>query len=329
MTKLNIRQLKARGAALAGEHREGTRGLVLLYCGVIAALTLGSSGLNLFLNARIGDTGGLGGLGMRSVLQTVQRILSYLNLFFGPFWSAGFLYAMLAMVRGRVPQTRDLGAGFRRFGRILGHMAFEFLLVLTLLMSAVNLASVLFAFAPGAAELAEQLAPVLADPNLIAADGTVNLALFPAEALRAVLIPMLVLTLALFVPVYVFLSYGFRMSMYLVMERPIGAVRARFESMRLMRGRKWQLLKMDLSFWWYYLLGAVISVVGYLDVILGRMGIPVPVDPVVMFFATLAAYCVLYTLLCLWKKREVDAAYVLAFEEIAYPEQTEALSETE
>ena len=141
--------------------------------------------------------------------------------------------------------------------------------------------------------------------------------------------PVLMFTMAAFLPPYIFLSYSFRMALYLVMERPVGAVQAHILSARMMRRHKWQLFRMDLSYWWYYLLGAAVSVIGYLDMVLELMGIEVPIDPMVLFFGTLAVYCVLYTLLCLWKKCEVDAAYVLAYESIAYPEQTEALSGTE
>ena len=329
MTNLNIRELKARGAALAGEHRSGTRSLVLLYCGVIAALSFVSNGLNLYLNSQIGGTGGLDGLGLRSMLQTVQEILTYINLFFGPFWSAGFLGAMLVMVRGRTPQPGELAGGFRRFGRVLGYVAFEFGLMMVLMIAAVYLGSMLFAVSSWGMEFAAELGPVLTDPNLFTAEGAVNLELIPMDALMEAMWPVLMFTMAAFLPPYIFLSYSFRMALYLVMERPIGAVQAHILSARMMRRHKWQLFRMDLSYWWYYLLGAAVSVIGYLDMVLELMGIAVPIDPMVLFFGTLAVYCVLYTLLCLWKKCEVDAAYVLAYESIAYPEQTEALSGTE
>lgn len=329
MAYLNIRELKRRGSELAGSAVGENRKLVLLYCGVIAALSLGSNGLHLYLDSQIGSTGGLGGLGMRSILQTIQEVLSYVNMFYGYFWSAGFLFAMLGLARGRTPRLGDLREGFRRFGRILGFLAFEFLVVLALLMTAVNLASIVFSFSPLGAKFAEEMGPILNDPNLFTADGMLNLELVPLEAMASAMMPMLGITLLIFVPVYIWVTYGFRMALYLVVERPIGGVRAHFESIRLMRGHKWQLLKLDLSFWWYHGLGLVIMAIGYLDLILALLGVEVPVDATVMFFVTLAAYCVLQTLLCLWKKCEVDAAYVLAFEEIAYPEPVEALSEME
>ena len=125
MAILNISDLRSRAAAESNRCREENRLLVLVYCVALAVLSLGSSGLNLLLESRIGQTGGLGGLGMRSVLQTVQTILDFVNLFFSTFWSAGFLLAMLAMVRGTAPRVEMLTGGFRRFGRILGGLAFE------------------------------------------------------------------------------------------------------------------------------------------------------------------------------------------------------------
>lgn len=323
MAILNQRQLRDRGAAMAAGCRAENRRLVLLYCGVIALLTLGSNGLHLYLDNHIGETGGLSGLGTRSVLQTVQELLTYLNFLFSPFWTAGFVYAMLSLVRGRTPGPRDLLAGFRRFGRVLGHMAFQFLVLVSLVIAAVNVATVIFSFTPLSADFAEKMEPLLNDPAILTADGLVDLSKIPMDAMLSAMRPLLILTGALLAPVCIWLSYGFRMSMYLVMERPISGVQAHFESMRLMRGHKRQMFRLDLQFWWYHALGLLITVVGYLDVILTTLGIPLPMDATGMFFLTLGAYCVLQTGLFLWKKCQVDAAYVLAYEAIAYPQTVE------
>lgn len=314
------RELRARAAALAAEYRGSVRRLVLLYCIVLAALTLGSSGLNLVLESRIDTTGGLDGIGMRSILETIQQILSYLNQFFGPFWSAGFLTAMIAMVRGREPQVRDLTNGFRRAFRVLFHVAFEATAAFMLLVAVVNLSSLLFLLSPMGARFNELMAPLLTDPNLLTAEGLLNEALISYQELSRLLLPMLVLTAAIYLPLYTLMAYSFRLSLYLVMDRNIGAIPAHFLSIRLMRGHKWQLCKLDLSWWWYYLLGAACWVVGYLDLLLGLLGIPLPMNATVMFFVTLAAYCVLFTLLSLWKKCEVDASYVLFYENVMPPE---------
>lgn len=314
------RELRTRAAELAAEYRGPARRLVLLYCGVLAVLTLGSSGLNLVLDTRIDTTGGLDGIGMRSILETIQQILSYINQFFGPFWSAGFLTAMIAMVRGREPQVRDLTNGFRRAFRVLFHVAFEATAAFMLLVAVVNLSSLLFLLSPMGAEFNELMAPLLTDPNLLTAEGLLNEALISYQDLSRLLLPMLVLTAAIYLPLYTLMAYSFRLSLYLVMDRNIGAIPAHFLSIRLMRGHKWQMCKLDLSWWWYYLLGAACWVVGYLDLLLGLLGIPLPMNAAVMFFVTLAAYCVLFTLLSLWKKCEVDASYVLFYENVMPPE---------
>lgn len=311
---LDIRDLKARAAALAETNRAPARTLVLWFCGVLAALTLGSNGLNLYLDSQIGNTGGLEGIGMRSLLQTVQTILSYINQFFGPFWTAGFLAAMLAMVRGIRPKPRDLTEGFRRPLRILGYVAFEAAAALLLLVAVVNLSSILFTLSPMGADFAENMAPLLLDAEALTPEGLLNQELISLDALIASLLPMFVITGVLYLPLFAVMAYGFRLALYLVMDRGIGAIPAHFLSLRLMRGHKLQMLRLDLSWWWYYLLGAVCYAVAYLPTVLLLLGVGLPMDYTAMLFVSLAVYCGLYTLLCLWRKPMVDASYVLAYE---------------
>jgi hypothetical protein len=319
--ELNIRELRDRAAGLAAQNREPLKKLLLIYCGVIAVLTLGVPALDLFLSDQIGTTGGLAGMRLRTVLQTIREILNLVNQFFGYFWSAGFVIAMMAMVLGREPQTRDLTGGFRRFFRVLGHIAFEFLFVVILMAAAVNLAAMLFSMSPQGGALVRELTAITSDPNLLTPEGLLNVDLIPMELLAAIALPMTIITIVIFLPLYIWLSYGFRLSLYLLLDGTVpSAFQARFVSMRLMRGHKWSMLKLDLSFWWYYLLVTVITAVGYLDVILSLAGIPLPMDETVMFFATIAAYCVLIMALSLWKKAQVEASYVLAYEAIAHPE---------
>ena len=322
--KLNIRALKARAAALTAENRSAVRLLVLWYCGVSAVLTLGSNGLNLYLDSQIVSTGGLSGIGLRSILQTIQEILTLVNQFFGPFWSAGFLLAMIAMVRGQAPHPRTLAEGFRRFFPVLGHMAFRFLLMVITAITAVNLSAALFSLSPLGQRFSQEMTQVMSDPNFILPSGAVNMELIPQELMLEAGLPLTGLVMALFGLLYLYICYPFRLSMYLMLRQPMGAIRAHFESLRLMRGHKWSMLKLDLSWWYYYLLTVLIGVVGYLDLLMGLLGLPLPMDETVMFFATMAAYCVLITALCLWKKCQMDAGYVLAFEAIANPETEEA-----
>lgn len=318
--KWNIRELKLRSAGLVSEHHAAVRQTALLYSGVLAALTLGSNGLSIFLDSRIDATGGLDGMGLRSILQTIQQLLYYVNSYFDPFWSAGFLAAMMALVRGRAPESRDLTEGFRRFFRVVGHMAFRWLVTVALGVAAANVGGTLFSMTAAGREFSQAMMPILADPASINEYGLINLELVPQELLLSA-VPLVLLVAALFGLMYLYMSYQFRLSLYLVMDRPIGAVQAHFESIRLMRGHKWQMCRLDLSYWWYYLLLAVTAMVANLGPVLSAL--PLPVDPMVVYFAALAVYCVLFMGLCIWKKSRVDATYVLACEAIAKAEQEE------
>lgn len=320
MAYLDPKNLKAEAKIRLQDSRSDTRTLILIYCGVIAGLTIGSSGLQLYLNSQISATGGLGGMGARSVLQTIQSILSYVNTFFGPFWQAGFLFAMIGIARGTHPGPKSLTEGFRRFGRILIYTLDVMLLTSMAAFACMYASSMLFSVSPWGSEFADAIAPVLTDPNLIAADGTVDLSLIPTDALMTAAPRIAVLFLAVFVPVYGFLAYSLRMGTYLMMEGGrMSAMAAMLLSFRMMKGHRVQMLKLDLSYWWYHGLLALASVVAYLDMILELLNINIGIDANVMYFITLIAYCVLDLAISLWKKCEVDTTYVLAYEAIAHP----------
>lgn len=317
MAFLNLKELKSQASARVAASRTDKRTLVLVYCGVIAALSLGSNGLQLFLDSQISNTGGLSGLELRSVLQTFQSILSYVNMFFGPFWQAGFLFAMIGIARGQDPGPKSLAEGFRRFPRILSYTLWLMLIIFFAAMAATYAASLVFTFSPWGADFAEIMEPVLMDPNLFTSDGSINMDLVPMEAMAVAVPPMAVMMVLIFVPLYAFISYTLRLSTYLMMEGGrVSAMRAMATSARLMKGHRWQLFKLDLSFWWYTALILFATAVGYLDVILSLAGISVPIDSNVMFFGTLVLYCILDLLICLWKKCDVETTYVLAFEAI-------------
>ena len=199
----------------------------------------------------------------------------------------------------------------------------QVLVTVGLMILAVDLGVTGYSLTPMGEEYRAVIGPILADPNVFTPAGVINWDLLPMDLFLRYTMPIVAVCMALFAALYIFISYRFRLAVYLIMTQPVGAVRAHFLSARLMRGHKWKMLRLDLSWWWYYLLLGAASVVNYLDMILDLMGVPVPLDPVVMFFATLICYCVLFSAICLWKKCRVDASYVLAYEAIANPEPVE------
>lgn len=317
MVELNPKELKnearQRLSSTGCDHRK----IVLIYSGVTVALMLASGLIQLYLDRQISGTGGLGGLGMRSILQTVESVLDYVNMFFGPFWSAGILSVVIGIVQGDQPQPGNLLDGFRRFGRLLSYLLLETCITVLVATAVCYLSSYVFMFTSWGSTFSEALAPLVENGTLLAAEGTVNMAAIPADTLLSAAIPMCLIFLVLFIPVYAFISYSMRMGRFLLMaDQRFRSFSALAYSIQYMKGHKLKMLKLDLSYWWYYLLVGAASVVGYLDVILSEVGIALPFSTETAYMVTLVLYGVLTIALDLWMRMQVDTTFVLAFQKI-------------
>ena len=317
MAVLNPRELKEAADRRIQEASFDPGKLILIHTGVIVALNLIVSGLNLYLSEQIGTTGGLSGLGLRSVLQTAQTVLSYFSTFFTPFWSAGLLFAMICVARGQEARPSALLQGFRRLGSVLSYTLLEmlfFVFAATILCYAVTY---VYLLTPLASEVMALMEELVTNPEVFLSDGTLNLEAFPMDTIYPMLTPLMILYAVVTVPVVIFLSYQFRMGIFLLVEGiHRGAFGAFLVSAKLMKGHKWQMLKLDLSFWWYYLLEGVLTVVLYLDVILSAVGIALPFTPVIAFFVTIALHGLLQLALHWWVKARIDVTYATAYEAI-------------
>lgn len=306
MPALSPRDLKAQAAQRLRENGSNARSLVLLHTGAVVLLNLLSSGLSLYLDEQIGGTGGLSGLETRSLLQTIQTVLQAVVTLVSPFWSAGFVALALGWAVGRTGSKETLLEGFRRFLPVLSYELLVSLMSFFLMLATGYAAGMIFALTPFFDSLSQVLEPVLAS-------GTMDLSLVPMEQLMDAYMPFLLMWLVILIPFGLMLYYGLRPGMYLVMGQPrMGAFRAISTSLRAMRGNRRQLLKLDLSYWWYYVLEILTMLVGYLDVLLPTLGINLPYTPMVWFFVFLILYGALELGLHLWKKPEVETAYALA-----------------
>lgn len=317
MAFLQPNELKETARLRLDQATADPRRLVLLHTGAIVLLNLAVNGLNMYLNQQIGSTGGLGGLGTRSILQTIKTLLYYVSLFFTPFWTAGLLHCMISIIRRQETGTKSLFYGFRRFGRIMSYQLWQMILLVLLCVVLMYAVCFVFLLTPFAKDFMKLSEPLMMDPNLFLADGTMNFSILPIEELTAALIPFFIMYAAVIAPVYALFSYHLRLTNFLLIE---GAERGAFASMivsiRMMKGHKKQILKLDLCFWWYYLLEGLLLGVLYLDLILPLLGIVLPLNPTVFYFVTIILYSILELGLHYWKKAEIDATYALAYETI-------------
>lgn len=252
--------------------------LASVYAGAALGVSLVITLLDLLLLRSIDSTGGLSGLGARSVLETIRTLLQYALSLALPFWSFGFLRVAIAMARGGGNHPSGLLEGFRRFGPALRLLMLEGILYFAVAMISINIGSVLFYTTPMAAELVSLLEPLLAEgagmEQMEAA-----LAQIPPEQLYSALWPALagaaILCVALIIP----LHYRLRLADFFIMDEPkMGAVLAMVASSRCMKRNRLKWFRMELGFWWYYGLMALATAVYYGDVLLPLLGVSLPMD---------------------------------------------------
>lgn len=250
--------------------------LALLHTGAAVVLSLVLTVLNFILTRQMDTTGGLSGMGLRSILSTAQTMLSICSMVVMPFWEMGFVYAAIRMARGEQTAPGHLLQGFRRFGPILRLTLLQSLVYVAITVLSLNISSGIFILTPFSQPLMELMQGVYAE--------TVTMEQMMESAVSA-LIPMYCIFGVIFAALALPVVYRFRMAQYAILEdSKIGALAALGTSNRLMRYNRWALFRLDLTFWWFYGMQILSTVIGYGDMLLPALGLTLPVSEDVAFF---------------------------------------------
>lgn len=306
----NHRALKNAARESLAQAPGNPKRIILIHTAVSLGIMLLVVVLDFILSNQIENTGGLSGLGTRSVLTTIQSILQIVQMTVLPFWEIGYIYAAMKVAATEPAEPDSLFEGFRKFGPFFRCMLLKVLIVAALSFLCTYVGSQIFMFTPFAAPMLEALAPVMEDTALLeSAAGEEALMQAMDEAML-----MLIIVAVLFFLVYIPISYRLRLVNYSLFEYPQEGVRVAFRrSFRLMRGNCLNMFRLDLSFWWYYLLQVLINVICYGDLILELAGITLPWSGDVSFFLfyilALAGQFVLYLL----ARNKVEVTYVHAY----------------
>ena len=313
MEKLNGKKIIAQ----ARERLQGvnTQPLVLLHTGVTVGAAFVIMLLQYLLAEGIGNTGGLSGMGMRSVLETAQLVLQWANTLLLPFWSLGFLYVALLWAREAQADKRDLLAGFRRVGPYLGLMLNRAILTILVLVVSINISSVIYMMTPAADRILE-LAESFGNTDQMY-DYLYSLDMEQIMVLLRSMIPMMVIGCVLASVLLIPLLYRFRMGEYVILDQKgIRGIGAMILSAALLRRRRWQLFKLDLRFWWYYGLKLLCTVLLYGDMILETVGVVLPVGSGMAYVLTYVLYLGgLFAVEISFRPR-VETAYACAYEQL-------------
>lgn len=292
--------------------------LMLVYVGASSLVMLLVTGLNFLLTEQIAGTGGLSGLGMRSVLETAIEVLQMAANLVLPFWTMGYLACVLKIVRGQNFELGDLLTGFRHFAPVLRLNFLYGLQFFLLAFLCFYPSALLFSVTPLAAPLMEILEP-------LTQTGTAELVLDDATLAQATeaMWPMFVIYIAVFLAVAAPRFYSYRMAFYALLDDPAAGARAALRrSTLMMRGRRLDMFKLDASFWWFYVLDGLTVALCYGDTILTMLGVQLPISADAAYFLFYVLYLAAQLGLYVWARNRVECTCAAGYDALCR-EQTE------
>lgn len=313
----NPRALKEQAAERLSTQAYPPRRLALIHTAAATLALLAVTALNYLLSKQVGATSGLSGMGLRSVLQTAQMVLQYAINIILPFWQFGFLFAALRMARSQPAQPRNLTEGFRRFGPALRLMLLRGLVYGILAFVCMYASTMIFLVTPFARPMLELLMPI-AESGQTYEQMQQAMAQLPIESVYQVMTPVLVIWAVIYLLLAAPIYYSFRLSDLIIMDKPgTGALAALALSSRLSRKKRFALLRLDLSFWWYYALQIAATLLCYLDVILSYVVTELPIGADTAYFVSyilgLGAKAALFT----FAGSRLHATWAVAYDTLA------------
>ena len=305
------KELKNTAKQRLANAQEGAK-IALVFAGIIALLSLVTNCLNFGLGLQIEQSTGLSNLGRRSTLSALQSFLPLVISILIMTFTLGFRGTMLRISRGQYASPQGMKIGFDRFWLMLRLELIRGAFYFIAIIMGSQLGFGLWLLTPMSRTFLETV-------NAVGLTGTVSTVLDTAleTQLLGSLLPMILITGLLVLVLVGILYYRFRMADYVILDEPaIPAMLALRRSAFMMKKNYKKMFLLDLSLWWYYLAMLAVTLIGYSDLFLTLMGIPLPLSPNAMFFVTLFLYLGLSFLVILFLRPQVEVTYGLAYESL-------------
>lgn len=310
----NTRHLKSFAADRTANAPQEKR-ILLIYCGLTMGLSLLSLIVRYVLGLQIDQLGGLSNLSRRSMLSAVQSMLPLVVSLVVMCIEVGYIAAMLRIARGQYASPNTLRLGFDRFWTLLRCSILQGLIYGTLILAAVYAAAMVFVMSPWGTAFMEQVSPLMANVSLLNPQMVIDDA--TAMKLIPTMIPMFLMIAVAVCLLVIPTVFRFRMANYVIIDKPgKGALYALRESKKMMRGNCRKLLKLDLSYWWYFLLLLAISSVGNMDLYLASFGVKLPMSADAAYFLFYIAYLALHLAAYYFLRNRIEVTYALAYDSI-------------
>lgn len=293
--KFNVPQLRQQAAQRVSAQEPYAKKVLLCYILAFGGLSLLINVLSLLITnatenmvtlTQVSARSGL--MALNSIVGTVAGVVSYLL-------SAGHSGVALEIARGQQPEPR--------------HLTWAFSYVWKILLCGLRIVLWMFLFVYGFVILASGVvtSQLLAIPGALTGELTMD-ALMPL--VMNVVIGVTVAVLA----VYLFLLVRRRLYFFYLYDHPnMPAGQLPRASIRLLKGSCWQFFRIDLSYWWFYLLMLVSSCVPLIPMFLPEQ---LPISPnAVMLLSTLVSIA-LNCLIFYVGKNQIWVTYALAYDQL-------------
>ena len=289
--------------------------IILIYTGLVIGINLMSVVLGYVLGLQIDQSTGLRGLSTRNTLSTIQTMLPIIQSMLVMCLDLGYVSTMLRIARGQYASPNGLRLGFDRFWVLLRSQLILGLFYVGICFTSVYAASLIYMMTPLSAKTKEVLLPLMTQVSVLSPEVLMDDATY--AQLLSTMTPAFVLFGILFLAMYIPVTYRFRMTKYVIIEKPgIGAIPALRQSRMMMRHNAVNLFKLDLHLWWYYLAVAVSTAICYGDQILPALGVELPVSADVAYFVFYGIYWILQAALYVFLRNRVEVSYALAYDAI-------------
>lgn len=288
--------------------------VVLVYAGIVALSSLVVTVVQDLLDSQISQTGGIQNIGTRSMLTTADTVLTIAQLLLVMCLTLGYTGSMLRIARGQYASPNSLKAGGERIWVLLRTRLLQMLIMTAAAFALCFLVVNVCLLTPLSNRVIAVMGTVSAEELL--SNGLALIALYSA------MLPIILIYLVALVPLLWYFSCTYRMVDYLLIDRPqLGAFGVMRESRRMMQGNMKMMLRVDLSFWWYYLLQALVSVLIYLNMVLAPFAIGLP--PAVLYWGTVVLYLAADFALRYFFSNKVAVTYALFYDSLC-PKQEQS-----
>jgi uncharacterized membrane protein len=310
---MDIRALKIQAQDALHRAQGSPRKTVLIHTAVSLGVSLVLALLSSLLDLVISPGGGLGDMNAQAALSTAKVVLQLAGSVAMPFWSAGLVFAALRWLKGERVGFETLAEGFCRFKPVLSSGLLIGVQYIGRAFVSVYLSAMLLMttpFAGPAYELAMMLEenPQL-DPSTVQLEGMTQM-----YAAAAVIFALVFCVLSL--PVY----YRYRMVNYVIMdEENVGGLKAMLKSRVLTHRRRRQLLRLYLSFWWYYGLELLLSMISMGAILAELFGVALPMGAEAAHWIFQLVAATGHLALRGWVGPKLELTYALCYQQFLEP----------